>query len=313
MISANHLLSLINDVLQMSKMESENVELVYEPVNLIEISKEVGTIIEERTREAGITFEIDRQELPVSNVYSSPVHLRQIFLNIYGNCIKYNKPDGKIKTKLECLGTKNNIVTYCWTISDTGIGMNEEFLKHVFEPFAQEHSDARTTYHGAGLGMAIVKRIVDKMNGTIEITSKEEVGSTFVMTLPFEIVDASDNKDKKMGSEGADISGLHLLLAEDNDLNAEIAKTLLEDAGASITIVNDGKQAVDCFCSHSPGTFDAILMDIMMPVMDGISATKKIRKMERANAKEIPIIAMTANAFEEDVKRCLEAGMNKIL
>lgn len=310
LVSADHLLSLINDVLQMNKLDDEEVNLEHEPLSLTQISTEVGTIINERAAAAGITLEFGSQELPIEYVYGSPVHLRQVFLNIYGNCIKYNKPGGKIKAELECLSVQDGIVNYRWIISDTGIGISEEFLEHIFEPFMQEHSDARTVYNGVGLGMSIVKRIIDKMNGTIEVASKEGEGTTFTIVLPFEIADRTVFPVRQSLNKDADISGVHLLLAEDNELNAEIAKTLLEDKGAIITLVSDGKQAIQTFTSSPPGTFDAILMDIMMPVIDGISATQIIRALGREDSKTIPIIAMTANAFEEDARKCIKAGMN---
>ena len=310
LISAEHLLSLINDVLEMSKLEDGTEELAHELVGLKELSEEVGTMIKIRTAEEGIAFKVEEQELPVPYVYGSQTHLRRIFLNVYGNCIKYNKMNGSLKTSLKCLGIKQGLVTYQWNISDTGIGMSKEFLEHIFEPFVQENIDGRSNYQGTGLGMSIVKRLLDKMNGTIEITSEENVGSTFVITIPFEVgeepVEITDIKDDKKDS----IQGLKLLLVEDNELNAEIAEIILEDQGALITVVSDGQQAVDAFCDSEPGTFDAILMDIMMPVMNGLTATKTIRAMEREDAKTIPIIAMTANAFKEDEKKCLEAGMN---
>ena len=314
-VSADHLLSLISDVLQMSKLEDETIELSHEPMSLKKLSREVGTILEQRTEDAGIHLEFGEQNVPIESVYGSLLHLRQVFLNVYSNCVKYNKKDGKIKTTVEFLGVKNKVVTYRWIISDTGVGMSEEFQKHIFEPFVQEHSDARTVYNGTGLGMSIVKRIIDKMNGTIEVTSKEDVGSTFTITLPFEIVEEEKeekekSEEEKNAGERKDISGLKLLMAEDNELNAEIAETVLTDAGAHVTVVNNGQEAVDTFQKNPEGTFDAILMDVMMPVLDGIEATKTIRALDRPDAKMIPIIAMTANAFEEDVKKCIDAGMN---
>lgn len=202
------------------------------------------------------------------------------------------------------------MITYRWTISDTGIGMSEEFLQHIFEPFSQEQADARSVYHGTGLGMSIVKKLVDKMGGMISVTSEIGKGSTFVIELPFEIASAPEKAKKEETDKKNNIHGLNLMLVEDNELNAEIAEMLLEDEGAIITMANDGQQAVELFNNNPVGTFDAILMDIMMPVMDGLAATKAIRSLNRPDAGTVPIIAMTANAFEEDVQKCLDVGMN---
>ncbi len=309
LVSADHLLSLINDVLQVSKLEDGSISLAREPMDLMEISQEVGTIIGERAAEAHIAFKVGGQELPSPYVYGSPLHLRQIFLNLYGNCIKYNRPGGTVATSLQYLGKKDGRVTYRWTISDTGVGMSPEFLKHIYEPFAQERSDARSVYQGTGLGMTIVKELIEKMDGTIDITSREGIGSTFVVTLPFEIAEPPAALPTK-NTGNTDVRGLKLLLVEDNDLNAEIVETILTDAGAEITTAHDGQEAVTRFRETPPGTFDGILMDIMMPVMDGLSATRLLRALDRPDAESIPIIAMTANAFEEDAQKCLEAGMN---
>ena len=276
----------------------------------MQLSRDVGTIIDARAAEAGITMETGVQELPERYIYGSPLHIRQLFLNIYGNCIKYNHVGGKVTTEVRCLGDKDGRVTYRWLITDTGIGMSKEFLQHIFEPFTQENSDSRSVYQGTGLGMTIVKSLVDKMGGIIEVSSRDGQGTQFMITLPFDVAPAPEGVQEAAVESTGSIRGMKLLLAEDNELNAEIAQLLLADAGAEITLVGDGKQAVDRFLGDPPGTYDAILMDIMMPVMDGITAARTIRAAERPDAQTIPIIAMTANAFEEDAKKCLAAGMN---
>ena len=312
LVSANHLLSLINDVLQMSKLEGGDTVLTHEYISLVELTQDIVTIVIGRAVEAGLEWDYEKGKavIPYPYIYGSPLHLRQIFLNIYGNCIKYTRPGGKITTIVEAVGEHDGMGVYRWTISDTGVGMSQEFLKHIFEPFAQERNDARSEYQGTGLGMAIVKNLIEKMNGTIEVTSEVGVGSTFVVTIPFEIAPPPAEQPAPPQREERSIRGLRLLLAEDNALNAEIAELLLTDAGAQVSIVHDGRQAVEAIRNSPAGTFDAVLMDVMMPVMDGLTATRAIRALERPDTKAIPIIAMTANAFREDAERCLAAGMN---
>ena len=311
-VAAGHLLSLINDVLQMSKLEEGKIILAHDYISLAEMTRDIVSIIIERAVDAGIQWEYDRRkaEIPYPYIYGSQLHLRQIFLNIYGNCIKYNRPGGKISTRVEAQDVRDGWCVYRWTISDTGVGMSQEFLDHIFDPFAQEKNDARSVYQGTGLGMTIVKGLIYQMHGNIEVTSEVGIGTTFVVEIPFEIAPPPEEFPVKEAAPSGDIHGLKLLLAEDNELNAEIAETLLTDAGAHVTIVKNGKKAVDCFEAASPGTFDAILMDVMMPVMDGLAATRAIRAIPRADARQIPILAMTANAFEEDARQCLAAGMN---
>ena len=309
--AANHLLSLINDVLQMSKLEDGREELSSELVCLPDVFYDMKAIIDGSALDKGISVDFSEDSIWVHPyVITNPLYLRQIFLNIYGNGIKFTNFGGKISTKQECIEEKDNVITYRWIISDTGIGMSKEFLKHIFEPFAQERADARSNYHGTGLGMAIVKKMIDKMGGTISVISEVGKGSTFVVELPFEMGAAPEKSKKEEADKENSIHGLNLMLVEDNELNAEVAEILLEDEGAIITMVNDGQQAVELFNNNPVGTFDAILMDIMMPVMDGLTATKAIRALNRPDAGIIPIIAMTANAFAEDVQRCLDAGMN---
>lgn len=311
-ISANHLLSLINDVLQMSKLEEGTTVLTHERISLVELTRDIITIIVGRAEEAGIEWEYEKDKciIPYPYIYGSPLHLRQIFLNIYSNCIKYNRPGGKITTRTDSLGEQDGKCTYRWTISDTGIGMSPDFVDHIFEPFTQEKQDARGYYHGTGLGMTITKELVDRMGGSIAVTSQLGVGSTFVITLPFEIAPSPEQTPDAHAAPDISIAGCRLLLVEDNALNAEIAQILLTDEGATVTVVTDGKQAVEIVQNNPPDTFDAVLMDIMMPVMNGIDATKAIRSLNRPDAKTLPIIAMTANAFYEDAQKCLAAGMN---
>ena len=298
-VAANYLLSLINDVLQMSKIEDGNVPL----------TKDIIDIIEQRAKERGIKMQFNaKNDIRYPFVYGSPVHLRQIFLNIYGNCIKYNHIGGSILTTSDYTETDDGVVMYEWTITDTGIGMSKEYKEHIFEPFSQERQYIGSTHYGIGLGMSIVKGLIEKMGGSIEVESEEGVGSTFIIKIPFKIA-STPYKVNKQTSE-IKIDELNLLLVEDNELNAEIAETLLSDEGAVVTVAKDGLQAVNIFKEKPEGSFDAILMDIMMPVMDGLTATKKIRTLNHPDAKKIPIIAMTANAFKEDKEKCLTAGMN---
>lgn len=311
-VAANHLMSLINDVLELNKLDDQNVTLAHEAFSLSEMASEILTIGEMRAAESGVKLihEDCSPRIAVPYVYGSPLHVRQIFLNIIGNAIKYNKPGGSVTCRVETVKQDSRTVTYRCTISDTGIGMSKEYLKHIFEPFSQEQQDARSFYQGTGLGMAIVKSLVDKMNGTLEIQSEKGRGSTFTVTIPFEIASSADIADSLEYTEHADIHGVRILLAEDNALNREIAHTMLEENGAVITEAVDGRQALELFRDSAPGTFNVILMDVMMPNMDGLMATREIRKLLRPDAAEIPVIAMTANAFYEDIQHTRQAGMN---
>lgn len=280
-VSANHLLSLINDVLQVSKLEVGAVKLAHERISLFDMTKDIVAIVVDKAVEAGIEWDYEKGKslIPYPYIYGSPVHLRQIFLNIYSNCIKYNKPNGKITTIVDTLEEHDNICTYRWTISDTGIGMSKEFMeKHLFEPFSQEKIDARSVYQGTGLGMTIVKSLVEAMGGSISVTSEEGVGSTFIIIIPFEIAEAPEETEELQARDFS-IENLNIMLVEDNELNAEIAETLLTDRGAKVKVIKNGKEAVDTFNFNPPNTFDVILMDIMMPVMDGLTAAKTIRSL----------------------------------
>ena len=312
-VSADHLQSLINDVLQMSKLENGEFNLEYEALDLNQLSRDVLTIVEMRAAEAGITLEYgkDSDEVKYPYVYGSALHLRQIFVNVYSNAIKYNHVGGRIMTHFKLLGQEGDQVRYEWQISDTGIGMKPEFLEHIFEPFAQEHTGSRAKFTGTGLGLSISRKLVEKMGGTITFESEKGVGTTFVIRVPFKIDPDADKREEQKDVSEKSIKGMHVLLAEDNELNMEIAEFVLQNEGADVTKAWDGQEAVELFRNSEPGEFDVILMDIMMPVMNGYETTKMIRSLDREDAKAIPIIAMTANAFTEDRIRAKEAGMDE--
>ena len=313
-VAAEHLLSLINDVLDMSKLEDESVELVRVPMDIDEICKEALTICNIKAKENGIILNHDNGAAFIyKNVFGSPVHMRQLLLNILNNCVKYNRPNGEIKTSAKLISHDEKYVRYGFYIKDTGIGMSPEFLEHIFEPFTQERDDARSRYQGTGLGMSIVKNIVDKMNGTIEVKSVQGEGTEFYFEIPFEINYDSTETGVEQDLSELSIEDMCILLVEDNELNMEIAKCILEDKGARVVTATDGKKGYETFERNEPGTFDVILMDVMMPIMDGYVATDKIRKSNKPDAQTVPIIAMTANAFAEDVDKAKNAGMNEHL
>ena len=312
-VAADHLLSLINDILELSKLEDSRTPLVTEPFDIRTVASDVMTMVRMRAAESGVTLEYDEDPTVFVHpyVYGNPLYLRQIFLNIAGNAIKYNRPGGTVRGRIDYEGEEGDTVTYSCTIADNGIGISEEFLAHIFEPFVQANSGARTTYQGVGLGMSIVKSIVDKMGGKIDVKSKLGEGSTFKVTIPHKIVpdELIPKKAESADISNVSIKGTRILMAEDNRLNSEIAQYLLEDSGAVVTPVSNGRECVDAYKNSEEGTFDLILMDIMMPVMDGLTAAREIRCCDRRDA-DIPIIAMTANAFSEDAKMSREAGMN---
>ena len=310
---ASHLLlELINEVLDMSKLESDEVVLEEIPFNLNSIFEEILGVIEHMAAEQNIRIIWEEKEVTHWNLIGSPVHVKRILMNILSNAVKYNKENGYVYISCREIPSKQTAMTTLeFVCRDTGIGMAEAFQKRIFEPFAQEHAGSRTKFAGTGLGMPITKKLVEKMSGTISFESKEGTGTTFVIRIPFQI--DADMKDRTETEEKTEtsIQGLHVLLTEDNELNMEIAEFVLQNEGAVVTKAWNGQKAVDIFKKNRPGEFDVILMDIMMPVMNGYEAAKMIRSLDREDAKVIPIIAMTANAFTEDKMRAKEAGMDE--
>ena len=310
--ASNLLLELVNDVLDMSKLESGEVVLEESPFNLSKIFEEVLVVIEQIAAEQNIRIVWEKKEIKHRDFIGSPRYVKRVMMNILSNAVKYNRENGQIHISCrEIPSEQPETTTMEFVCRDTGIGMTEEFQKYVFEPFAQEHTGSRTKFTGTGLGMPITKKLVEKMGGTITFESEKGVGTTFVIQVPFKIDMDADKREEQTNVSENSIKGLHILLAEDNELNMEIAEFVLQNEGADVTKAWNGQEAVELFRNSKPGEFNVILMDIMMPVVNGYEATKMIRSLDREDAKKIPIIAMTANAFTEDRIRAKEAGMDE--
>ena len=312
--ASNLLLELVNDVLDMSKLESGEIVLEEVPFNLSKIFREVFVVIEQIAAEQNIRIVWEKKEITHRDLIGSPGYVKRVMMNILSNALKYNRENGYIYIScIEIPSKQPEMTTMEFICRDTGIGMTEEFQKHIFEPFAQEHAGSRTKFAGTGLGMPISKKLIEKMGGTITFESKEGVGTTFVIRVPFKIDTDKVCRTETEEKQKASIRGLHILLVEDNELNMEIAEFMFQNEGAYVTKAWNGQEAVEIFEKSRPDEFDVILMDIMMPVMNGYEATKMIRSLDREDAKKISIIAMTANAFTEDRIRAKEAGMDEHL
>ena len=310
--SSEYLMTLMNDVLDISRIESGKLEYKPVPVDLGDMVNTVLSIARGYAENRDLIFTVSTEKLKNPYVMADELRIREVLLNIIGNAVKFTKDGGTISFAAESRpGKDEQHIIVRFRISDTGIGMSEEFQTRIFDEFSQENNGARTSYKGTGLGMAIAKRYVDLMGGKIEVSSRQGVGSTFTVEIPLLIAEHVPAEKKEKLRNDIDVRGLHVLLAEDNDLNAEIAVTLLEEKGMIVTRAADGKSALTQFCNTAPGTFELILMDIMMPEMNGYETTKAIRNMpDRPDGKKIPIIAMTANAFAEDIRAALDAGMD---
>ena len=313
-VSTEHLLSLVNDVLQVSKLESGRPAAVEEPFDLYDTLEACITILSPQAEEKGIRLELEAAGIRHGRVIGNPLQLKKILMNVIDNALKYNRPNGSVFVRVKETAFQNGTADYRFVIEDTGIGIGEEFKEHIFEPFTQENQSARTHYNGAGLGMSVVKKLVDRMKGSVEVESHPGRGSVVRIILPIRVDAAWDGhpEDGEQDETGS-IAGMRVLLVEDNEINCEIVEYILKDAGADVVTARNGKSAVDVFAASASGTFDCVLMDLMMPVMSGYEAARVIRGLDRPDAQAVPIIALSANAFEEDVALAKDAGMNEHL
>lgn len=309
-VSSSHLLCIINDILDMSRIENNKITVNNQPIDINTLLDKCNSIIEGALQNRNIEF------IPEFNTFEYPYikcdeqHILKIFINILGNAVKFTPNGGKIHFRVKENKKIDNIIYYRFEIEDTGIGMKKEFLDHIWDSFSQENNHSRTEYNGTGLGLAITKRLVEFSNGHITVESMENIGSKFTVELPFELYDKNIETTQ---SNNINIKGLKILLVEDNELNMEIAKDILEDCGAIITTAKNGKIAVNKFYSSSINHFDLILMDIQMPIMDGLTATTAIRNLQRSDSKSIPIILMTASTYEEKIETAVKLGINAYL
>lgn len=314
-VSTEHLLSLVNNVLQVSKLESGRPAAAEEePFDLLEILDDCAAILSIQAEEGGIRLVLEKDGLQHGRLVGNPLHLKKILMNVIDNALKYNRPHGSVFVRAKELDCRDGVADFEFVVEDTGIGIGEEFKEHIFEPFTQEHQNARTHYNGVGLGMSIVKKLADEMKGTIEIDSQLGKGSVVRIILPIRVDEAwtapPEDRDRCLRDN---IAGMRVLLVEDNELNCEIVEFMLKEAGVEVVTAHDGKAAVDAFAASPPGTFDCVLMDLMMPVMSGYEAARVIRGLDRSDAESVPIIALSANAFDEDVAMAKDAGMNEHL
>ncbi|MCI9678941.1 MAG: response regulator [Oscillospiraceae bacterium] len=313
-MSAEHLLSLVNDVLEISKLDSGRPAAVEEPFDLHDILDGCFAILSAQAEEAEVQLVLEESGLRHSRLVGNPLHLKQILMNVIDNAIRYNRPGGSVFVRVKEITCGNETASCQFVIEDTGIGMGEDFKPHIFEPFTQEHQGARTHYGGVGLGMSIVKKLVDQMQGAVAVDSQPGRGSVVQITLPIR-ADQTWSAPPAEEDRGArdNIAGMRVLLVEDNEINCEIVEFMLKEAGAEVVTASDGKAAVDAFAASVPGEFHCVLMDLMMPVMSGYEAARVIRSLDRPDAETVPIIALSANAFEEDVALAKGAGMNEHL